>query len=126
MPVRITAAKELSDLFGVLSNPHRIRILEELRHTEVDVNGLQRALGISHSAVSQHLGLLRAHRLVTERRDGRHVFYHLAQPQMAEWILRGLDFVESDLVHDAALRKAVEQARQIWAAEVYRPAEELS
>jgi DNA-binding transcriptional ArsR family regulator len=114
MPVRATASRELADLFGALSSPHRVRILEELRQGEVDVNGLQIALGISHSAVSQHLAVLRAHRLVAERRDGRRVYYHLTQPAMADWILQGLDFIEADLSEHAAIREAVEEARRLW------------
>ncbi|MSQ97144.1 MAG: ArsR family transcriptional regulator [Gemmataceae bacterium] len=80
MPHRNLVAKELAGFLGVLSHPHRIHIIEELRDGERDVNSLQAALGISHSGVSQHLMLLRAHRLVNERRQGRRVFYHLLQP----------------------------------------------
>lgn len=114
MPARAKVSKELADLFGVLSNPHRIRIVEELRGGEVDVNGLQTAVGISHSGVSQHLSVLRAHHLVAERRDGRRVFYRLPQPELAEWILAGLNFVEGEIAHTNEIRFAVEQARQLW------------
>ncbi|MCC6585832.1 MAG: winged helix-turn-helix transcriptional regulator [Bryobacterales bacterium] len=114
MPARAAVSKELADLFGVLSNPHRVRILQELRAGEIDVNGLQTAMGISHSGVSQHLSVLRAHRLVAERRDGRHVFYHLPQPSLAEWILEGLRFIEGEIALSAEMRSAVEQARQLW------------
>jgi DNA-binding transcriptional ArsR family regulator len=110
-----TVSRELSALFGVLSNPHRVRLIEELRCGERDVNGLQVALGISHSGVSQHLALLRAHRLVTERRDGRHVFYRLSQPKLAAWIVEGLDFIHGELMQEEAIRAAVAQARVQWA-----------
>jgi len=115
MPARATVSKELADLFGVLSNPHRVRIVEELRNGEVDVNGLQSAVGISHSGVSQHLSVMRAHHLVAERRDGRRVFYHLPQPELADWVLAGLNFVEREIAHSNEIRNAVEQARQLWA-----------
>ena len=71
MPERTLVTKELAQLLGVLSHPHRIRIVEELRAGECDVKSLQELLGISHAGVSQHLALLRAHRLVEERREGR-------------------------------------------------------
>ncbi len=116
MPARVTVSKALADLFGVLSNSHRVRIVEELRSGEVDVNGLQEVMGISHSAVSQHLAVLRAHRLVLERRDGRHVFYRLPQPSLAEWVLHGLRFIEGEIAHSNEIRTAVEAARQIWQA----------
>lgn len=114
MPVRATVSKELAALFGVLGNPHRVRLVEELREAEVDVNGLQRALGISHSSVSQHLAVLRAHRIVTERREGRHVYYRLTQSELAEWVRTGLDFIERDLNQELEIRSAVEQVRVIW------------
>jgi DNA-binding transcriptional ArsR family regulator len=115
MPGRVTVSRELAALFGVLSNPHRVRLIEELREEEKDVNGLQAALGISHSGVSQHLALLRAHRLVTERREGRHVYYKLSQPKLASWIVEGLDFIHGELMQEEAIRAAVEQARVLWA-----------
>lgn len=114
MPARVTVSRELSSLFAVLANPHRVRLVEELREGEVDVNGLQKALGISHSSVSQHLAVLRAHRIVAERREGRHVFYRLTQAKLAEWVRGGLDFIERDLTQEHEIRAAVEQARVIW------------
>lgn len=114
MPARATVSKELGQLFGVLSNPHRVRLIEELRSGELDVNGLQTAMGISHSGVSQHLAVLRAHRLVSERRDGRHVYYTLRQPALADWILEGLRFLEGEIAHSHNIRDAVDQARQLW------------
>mgnify|MGYP000913303985 CR=1 FL=1 len=114
MPARVTVSRELSSLFAVLANPHRVRLVEELREGEVDVNGLQKALGISHSSVSQHLAVLRAHRIVAERREGRHVFYRLTQAKLAEWVRGGLDFIERDLSQEHEIRAAVEQARVIW------------
>lgn len=100
---------------GVLSHPHRIRIIEELRDGEHDVNSLQEALGISHSGVSQHLMLLRANRLVSERREGRRVFYHLRQPELAGWLLEATRFLEKGTVEADELRKAIGKTRQEWA-----------
>lgn len=104
----------MSELFRVLSNPHRIRIVEHLRSGEVDVNGLQDATGLTHSNVSQHLSVLRAHRLVRERRDGRHVYYQLTQPRLADWILEGLGFVGGDIRKNPELAAVAEQARSLW------------
>ncbi len=114
MPSRVFVAKELAGIFGILSHPDRVRIVAELRNGEKDVNSLQSALGVSHSRVSQHLSGLRAHRLVVERRDGRHVFYHLAQPALAHWLLDGLAFVEGELQMNEQIRQAVEQVRTMW------------
>jgi DNA-binding transcriptional ArsR family regulator len=115
MPHRALVTKELAEFLGVLSHPHRIRIIEELRDGEQDVNSLQEALGISHSGVSQHLMVLRANRLVSERREGRHVFYQLRQPEMARWLLDATGFLEQGSADAAELRKAIGKARKDWA-----------
>ncbi len=115
MPHRALVTKELAELLGVLSHPHRIRIIEELRDGEHDVNSLQAALGISHSGVSQHLMVMRANRLVAERREGRHVFYQLRQPQIAAWLLEATRFLETGTVEADELRKAIGKTRQEWA-----------
>jgi DNA-binding transcriptional ArsR family regulator len=115
MPHRALVTKELGELLSVLSHPHRIRIIEELRDGEHDVNSLQEALGISHSGVSQHLMVLRANRLVTERREGRHVYYQLRQPGIAGWLLEATHFLERETIEGDVLRKAISKARKEWA-----------
>ena len=115
MPHRLLVTKELADFLGVLSHPHRIRIVEELRDAERDVNSLQEILGISHSGVSQHLTLLRSHRLVSERREGRRVFYQLRQPEIASWLMEATRFLEKESAAAAELRKAIDKTRKSWA-----------
>ena len=106
----------IRDSFGVLAHPDRIRLIEELRRGEVDVNGLTHALGTTHSRVSQQLAVLRAHRLVIERRDGRHVFYRLLHPRIAEWVLKGAEFLRADISAAEELRTALEQVHAVWGA----------
>ena len=117
MPHRQLIAKELGQLFSVFSHPDRIRIVEELRDGERDVNALQAALSTTHSRVSQNLAILRAHRLVSERREGRHVHYRLVNPDMARWVLEGLRFIEADLEHEQRRRSAIQEVRQLWRPE---------
>lgn len=114
MPSRHLAAKELGSLFSVFTHPDRIRIVEELRDGERDVNALQTALGVSHSSTSQNLAVLRAHRIVTERREGRHVYYRLVEPAIAGWVAAGLHFIEADIDRVQQRRTAIEEARQLW------------
>lgn len=116
MPYRTLVAKEMAEFLGVLAHPNRIRIIEELRTGEHDVNSLQEALGISHSGVSQHLMLLRANRLVSERREGRHVFYQLRQPEIARWLVDAIKFLEQGTTEADRLRKAIGKTRKEWAA----------
>ena len=114
MPYRALVTRDLAEFLGVLSHPHRIRIIEELRNGEHDVNALQEALGISHSGVSQHLMVMRANRLVSERREGRRVFYQLRQPEIAGWLLEAMVFLEKGTVDADELRKAIGKARKEW------------
>lgn len=114
IPARALIAKELSELLGAIAHPHRLRILVELHSGEMDVNGLQELLGISHSSVSQNLAILRAHHLVRERRQGRHVYYSLNNPDLAEWLLHGLRFLEGGLAYHEDMKSAVDNARRLW------------
>lgn len=69
----------LADVFGLLSDPGRVRLLVTLLEGgEVCVHDLAAVAGQSESAVSHALRLLRAHRVVVARRSGRLVFYRLA------------------------------------------------
>jgi DNA-binding transcriptional ArsR family regulator len=121
MPERALVTRELSQLLGVLSHPLRIRIVQELRDGEHDVTYLQGLLGISHAGVSQHLGLLRAHRIVVERREGRHVYYHLRQPELAAWLVVGLRFVETDRESHEQFIAAIEHVRAMWPEKLGSP-----
>ena len=104
----------MADLLAVLAHPHRVRIVEELRNGEKDVNSLQTALGVSHSRTSQHLSVLRAQRVVVERREGRYVFYRLVRPRMAQWLLAGFEFLGTDFEAGSEIREAVEKTRALW------------
>ena len=86
MPARNIVAKALADLFSVFAHRDRVRIVEELRSGEKDVNALQAILGVTHSRTSQNLSVLRMNRIVAERREGRHVYYRLVQPEIAAWM----------------------------------------
>ena len=112
MPDRKVVAKELADIFKITANPDRIRIIEELRSGEKDVNTLVELLELPGPRVSQHLALMRAHRIVEERREGRHHYYHLLQPEIANWIIEGLAFVEGRL--SAVSKTAISKARRQW------------
>ena len=112
MPSRKLVAKELAEVFKVIAHPDRIRLIEELRGAELDVNSLAQELELPGARVSQHLSLLRAHRMVEERRDGRHHFYQLAQPELANWIIDALAFVEARSQTLTAAK--IDSARRLW------------
>ncbi|MBY0507622.1 MAG: metalloregulator ArsR/SmtB family transcription factor [Bryobacteraceae bacterium] len=114
MPSRVLVSKEMADLMGVLAHPHRIRIVQELSDRELDVNSLQAVLEVSHSRVSQHLSVLRSHRVVVERREGRYVFYRLVQPRIAQWLREGFEFLAAEIQMDGQIREAVAKSKPLW------------
>lgn len=67
--------QEIVETFRVLSDPTRLRILDALAGGELCVCDIAALVGISESAVSHQLRLLRGMRLVRPRRAGRQVFY---------------------------------------------------
>lgn len=74
-----------ADLFKGLAHPLRIRILEVLSAApEVAVGVLISETGMEPSHLSQHLAVLRRHRLVRSERRASQVFYRLAYPQVAD------------------------------------------
>ncbi len=115
MPDRELVAKELSEIFRITGHPDRIRIIEELRSGEKDVKTLMESLDLPGPRVSQHLSLMRAHRIVEERRDGRHHYYHLTQPDIADWIIAGLEFVEGRL--GGINKDNISNAKELWSKE---------
>ena len=112
MPKRQIVAKELAEVIRVVAHPDRIRIIEELRSGERDVNSLVESLDLPGPRVSQHLGLMRLHRVVQERRDGRHHFYHLVHPEIAGWIMEGLRFIEGRLTGISP--SDIKTAKALW------------
>ena len=114
MPYRLLAASELAEFLRALAHPRRIQILEELRGGERDVASLAKAVKLAHSSVSQHLMVLRAHRIVAERREGRRVFYRLRSEELADWLVRGMDFLPPMDQQTDEVRKAIRKAKSKW------------
>lgn len=83
--------REASDIFQVLSDPTRIKILHLLTDQELCVHDLTKILDVSQSSVSHHLKLLRMQRLVKTRREGRAVYYSLADSHVLQLVNQCLD-----------------------------------
>jgi DNA-binding transcriptional ArsR family regulator len=71
------ALTQLTDLFGLLSDKTRLNILLLLSKEERNVSSLCEDLKLPQPTVSHHLGLLRIHSLINNRRAGKQVFYGL-------------------------------------------------
>jgi DNA-binding transcriptional ArsR family regulator len=88
------SASALADTFKVLGDVTRVRILDALSRAEVPVCDLAELLGLTQSAVSHQLRLLRNARLVKARRDGQHIYYTLDDQHIVKLFEQGLEHVE--------------------------------
>jgi DNA-binding transcriptional ArsR family regulator len=69
--------KETAELFKILSVDKRIEIIELLKKKTMNVNALARRIGVTQSAISQHLRVLKAAGLVNDERKGYWIHYSL-------------------------------------------------
>ncbi|WP_414530372.1 ArsR/SmtB family transcription factor [Nodularia chucula] len=76
MPV--DKAQQMAEFFNALADPSRLRLMSALANRELCVCDLAAAVKVSESAVSHQLRILRSQRLVKYRREGRNVYYSLA------------------------------------------------
>ena len=84
----------LADTFRVLGDPTRVRMLDALSAGELCVCDIASLVGISESAVSHQLRLLRGMRLVRPRRAGRLVYYAVDDQHILELLKQALTHVE--------------------------------
>lgn len=101
----------LAETFRALGDTTRVRMLDALARTELCVQDLADLLGLTQSAVSHQLRLLRGMRLVRARRDGRLVFYALDDDHIVKLFKQGLEHVE-EKAPAAALRPSVLNTRE--------------
>ncbi|MGX8703338.1 MAG: ArsR/SmtB family transcription factor [bacterium] len=85
---------DLAELFKVFGDSTRIRILFALFETEICVCDLAETLGMTQSAVSHQLRILKQAKLVGNRREGKSVYYFLADDHVRAIINQGLEHVE--------------------------------
>jgi ArsR family transcriptional regulator, lead/cadmium/zinc/bismuth-responsive transcriptional repressor len=86
--------EEIAATFSVLGDPTRIRILDALSAGQLCVCDIAALAGISESAVSHQLRLLRGMRLVRPRRAGRQVFYSLDDQHIVELLRLAVTHVQ--------------------------------
>ncbi|NYB53117.1 MAG: winged helix-turn-helix transcriptional regulator [Methanobacteriaceae archaeon] len=79
----------ISENFKVLSDPTRVKILYALLQKEICVCDLAAVLGMTDSAVSHQLRLLRNKNLVKYRKEGKMAYYSISSPQIVELIKMG-------------------------------------
>lgn len=90
------ALYDLSELFKVFGDSTRIRILFVLFEAEVCVCDLAAALNMTQSAVSHQLRILKQNKLVKSRREGKSIFYSLADDHVRSIINQGMEHIQED------------------------------
>ena len=96
----------LAETFKLLGDTTRVRMLDALSRSELCVCDIARLLGLSESAVSHQLRLLRGMRLVRSRRAGRMVFYALDDQHIVGLFEQGLEHVEEREGRDGLPRRS--------------------
>ena len=85
---------DLAELFKVFGDSTRIKILYALFSAELCVGDLAQLLGMSQTAVSHQLRVLRTNKLVKGRKEGKIVFYSLADDHVRTIIDQGMNHIE--------------------------------
>ena len=82
----IEECRKVADIFKQISDGTRLRILWFLCHCEECVSNISAAVGMSDPAVSHHLKVLRKAGLIVSRREGKEIYYKIADTMVAEHI----------------------------------------
>ena len=91
-----TELYDLAELFKVFGDSTRIRILFVLSAAEVCVCDLAKVLNMTQSAISHQLRILKQNKLVRSRREGKSIFYSLADGHVSTIIAQGREHIEED------------------------------
>lgn len=84
---------DLAELFKVFGDSTRVKILYALFESELCVQDMAQILNISQSAVSHQLQILKANKLVKYRREGKAIYYSLADEHVCSIINQGMEHV---------------------------------
>ena len=105
---------DLAELFKVFGDSTRIRILYVLFEAEVCVCDLAETLSMTQSAISHQLKILKQSKLVKSRREGKSVFYSLADGHVRTIIAQGREHIVSPSSSFLSLWDAVSIFRSSW------------
>lgn len=86
--------QDLADFFRIFGDATRLKILYVLKCSEMCVLDIAQLLGMSQSAISHQLRVLKQMDLVKNRRDGKTIFYSLADDHIVTILSQGLDHIE--------------------------------
>ncbi len=85
---------DLAELFKVFGDSTRIKILYALFESELCVNDIATLLGITQTAASHQLRVLKVNKLVKSRKEGKMIFYSLSDEHVTKIISQGMEHIE--------------------------------
>ncbi len=85
---------DLAELFKVFGDSTRIKILYALFDSELCVNDIATLLGITQTAASHQLRVLKVNKLVKSRKEGKMIFYSLSDEHVTKIISQGMEHIE--------------------------------
>lgn len=85
---------DLAELFKVFGDSTRIKILYALFESELCVNDIATLLGITQTAASHQLRVLKINKLVKARKEGKMIFYSLSDEHVTKIISQGMEHIE--------------------------------
>lgn len=109
-------AAELANLLRQISHPDRIRLIQELRVGGHAVNEIAAKLDMTTTRLSQHLAVLRSQGLVEVETSGQSRRYRLSQPELASWLIDGIEFIANRITH--ADLAEIEMAKMLWRGQI--------
>lgn len=104
--------KEFMSIARALADENRVRALMFLRHGELCVCQIVEMLGLAPSTVSKHLSILRQADLIDSRKEGRWVYYRLAE-ESSPTVLGALDWMRDSLSADRKIHADDESLRRV-------------
>lgn len=96
MNINEIMAADLADTFKVFGDTTRIRILAALYQKEICVQELAEELGMNQSAISHQLKVLKLNKLIKGRRDGKQIYYSLADDHVSTILSMGLEHLSEE------------------------------
>jgi len=99
--ITIDQTHELADMFHLLGDTSRLRIVLACLDGPAAVGDIADGLGLSPSLVSHHLRLLKAARIVRAERDGRHIFYSAADAHISGMLRDMIDHLVEPAANEA-------------------------
>ena len=87
---------DLAELYKIFGDSTRVRILFVLTESEVCVCDLAQALNMTQSAISHQLKILKQSKLIKNRREGKSIFYSLADEHVRSILELGLEHIEEE------------------------------